>query len=139
MKKIFYFIGLSFFSTGVFATQSSPLTIVNHYDKPLTFVVSQNPQVVPSLQKNVTLQPNSSFHAKVINSKQIPREEGYISVHPLYQPFRSSNLKTAYFGVENDNGQTSIHGYISKGIAYSWYKNNTITFCTPQAYNKRCP
>jgi hypothetical protein len=44
--------------------------------------------------------------------------------------------KTTFFGVEVVNGKTMVHGYYAKGIAFSW-KTDTITFCTPEEYNKK--
>lgn len=104
------------------------LTIINHYDKPLTFTVGINPHILPDLYPQFNLAQNDQVTSRVLNINH----EAYLGVKDNYN-------HNAFWGVDVENNQVKIHGYIGKGIAYSW-KNSVVTFCTPEEYqkNKSC-
>lgn len=109
------------------ADDSKPFTIVNHYNKTLNYTVGINPQVLQDLPETFSLSPTESISARILNQGK----EAYIRVNDGGEPKPNS----AFWGLELVNDQIKFHGYLGKGIAYSW-KGQTITFCTPEDYKK---
>lgn len=109
----------------VSAQDVSEIDIVNHFDKPLNFIVGTNPQVLPDLPQNFTLGVNEQTKTKVLDIQK----EAYIHAD------EGSADHYAFWGVEVENSQAKFHGYLDKGIAFSWNKR-VIVFCTPEEYKK---
>ena len=108
------------------------LTLINHYDKPLTFSGRQNAaEVLPDLPADFKLDsalaPNSETHS--ITTRVIDLQKH------AYMKAVDGNKHSAFFGVEVADNRVKVHGYIGKGIAYSW-TTDVITFCTPDDYAK---
>ena len=106
---------------------ANTLTLINHFDKSLSFMIKINPNVVPEFPTNFSLATNSQIQSTVVDINK----EAYIRAEEV-----GNNAHNAFFGVEIKNNKTKIYGYIGKGIAYSW-KTDTITFCTPEEYKKK--
>ncbi|EKD72115.1 MAG: hypothetical protein ACD_46C00004G0009 [uncultured bacterium] len=104
---------------------TNQLTITNHFNSELKFIVGKNPDVLPDLIPTFTLAPQEQIQTKVVDIQK----EAYI---------RSEDKKNNYtfWGVNVENNQIKIRGYQSKGIAYSW-TNDSVTFCTPDEYKKK--
>lgn len=117
---------LSFALTSAHATTDDTHTLVikNHFDKPLRFEIHLNPTTVPDLPNAFSLDPNSMITTKVLDEK-----EAYIRVKDVKKDY-------AYWGVEIKFDKVLVHGYLSKGIAYSW-NAKTIVFCTPEEYKTK--
>lgn len=114
----------SLFSSLAMAVQDNELIIVNHYNKPLDFTISRNQEVLPDFPVKFVIDVQASATSKVVDIQK----ETYIRTV-------DSDAKSGFWGVDVENNKTHIHGYVSKGIAYSW-KMQTITFCTPEDYKK---
>lgn len=110
------------------AQSNNEINIVNHFKQSLTFVVGINPQVLPDLPDHFNLADGAQIKSRVLNMQK----EAYIRA-------QDDENHSAFWGVEIVNGKTTFHGYIGKGIAYSW-KDEVIVFCTPEEYqkNKSC-
>lgn len=117
-----------FSSVTVAATSHTDITIINHFDKPLLITKHINSDVLPGLPEQMTLQAGGEINTKVIDLQK----KAYVRVE-------DGNTHSAYWGIKVENGQADIHGYISKGIAFSW-DTSRIVFCTPEDYkqNKTC-
>lgn len=109
------------------AQDSKEFTIINHFDKTLNYTVGINPQVLPDLPSPFSLPTSGVIKAHILNQGK----EAYIRVVDDSTP----KPNQAFWGIELVNDQIKFHGYIGKGIAYSW-KAQTITFCTPEEYRK---
>ena len=107
------------------AQDVSEISIVNHFDKPLSFIVGTNPEILPDLPANFTLGVDNQIKTKVLDVKK----EAYIHADDGNQDH------FAFWGVEVENSQAKFHGYLSKAIAFSW-NTKTIVFCTPEEYKK---
>lgn len=107
------------------AENTNELIIVNHFDQALNFVVGKNPDVLPDLPQTFLLTTNDQIQTAVIDLQK----SAYIRVE-------GSDNRSAFWGVNVIDNKVTIHGYISKGIAYSW-KNQIVTFCTPEEYKKQ--
>ena len=103
---------------------NNEITIINHFDKPLQFKIGVNPEILPDFPIKFMIAANNQMSSKVIDTKK----ETYIHTEV-------NQGKSGYWGVDVENNKTHIHGYLSKGIAYSW-KTETIIFCTPEEYKK---
>lgn len=116
-----FFLSL-FIISPVFAHENL-VTFVNHYDRPISYTIGINPEMLPDLPVNFILQPNEQIQSSMINAG---KEEAYIRG-------ADGNGGSVFFGMELINEQIIFHGYISKAIAYSW-KDKTLIFCTPEEY-----
>lgn len=105
---------------------NEPVTLINHYGATLYVVVGRNAEVVPNLPSEFILFNSGQRSSKVVANG----EEAYLRAEPI-----DDNKKYAFFGIDVEGSTTDIHGYESKGIAYSW-NANTIIFCTPEDYAK---
>jgi len=110
--------------TAVFAQNVNEITIVNHFDKALNFVVGINPSSLPDLPEHFTLSPNNQIKTRVLDNNK----EAYVRAE-------DDSNDSAFWAIEVKAGKPEFHGYISKGIAYSW-NTQTIVFCTPEEYKK---
>lgn len=108
------------------AFQDYQLTIKNHFTSPLSFIVGINPNVLPDLPQNFTLDNNKSIRTKVLNIGK----KSYIRVI-------DDKKNNAFWSVGIENNKVKVHGYIGSGIAYSWKEGNVVTFCTPEDYKKK--
>lgn len=129
MMKIKYstivtYILVSLLAGTAYAKTPHELVLVNHYNQPLKFIVGLNPEVLPDLPVNFTLNQNAQVATTVIDINK----EAYIRTE-------DTNNHHGFFGVNVENNQTNIRGYVSKGIAFSW-NTTTVTFCTPEEYKK---
>ena len=123
IKKLF-FLSVAIFGSSI-ATANPTLTLVNHYDKPLTFAGRQNAkEVLPEFPAEFTVAQNNSKASPVVD----------IQKH-AYMKVIDGEKHSGFFGVEVVNEKTKVHGYLSKGIAYSW-KTDVVTFCTPADYKR---
>lgn len=125
MNNRIYFmltIILSIFPVTLFAQKSSELIIVNHYNNPLVFTVTINPDVLPGLP--LTIAEGESANTTMLDLNK----EVYINVD-------DKNSNYAFFGIQFVNSQMTFYGYLSSGIAYSWH-DNVITFCQHYTYEK---
>lgn len=111
-----------------YANPENVLTIINHFDQPIKFIVGKNPDVLPDFLATFTLESNNQIKSRVLDVQK----QAYIRGE-------ATNNNSVFFGVGIEGQQTAIHGYIGHGIAYSW-KNSVVTFCTPEEYkkNKSC-
>ncbi|KTD66339.1 hypothetical protein [Legionella spiritensis] len=107
-----------------YARYEHRLTIVNHFDKPMHWMITINPQVLPGLPAEFSLMVNEQVSTEVLATGK----EAYLAG-------RDDEQGNVFWGVEVAHDQLVFHGYISKAIAYSW-SNDTITFCTPEEYKK---
>lgn len=108
-----------------FADNSHIMTIVNHFDAKLDYTIGINPQIIPDLPENFSLEPGGKISAEVLDTGI----EAYIRV-------ATTNKRSAFWGIEVMKNKLMFHGYLDIGIAYSW-KGNTITFCTPEEYKQK--
>lgn len=128
MKKInrYFMMGLLVsvlsFNPAAYASQANELSIINHFDQPLFFVITINPMTVPDLPTSFSLAKNEEIKTRVLDLK-----EAYIRT--------VNDNKVAFWGVNIEQNKVKVHGYISKGIAYSW-NTQMIVFCTPDEYRK---
>ncbi len=106
----------------------SQLTIINHFNHPLRFVVGTNVATLPDLHE-VSVPVNGQTHTRVVDNQL----QAYVRVDPL--EFSKSDY--AFFGVKNENSQAIVRGYLSSGIAFSWIQNQSVTFCTPEVYKTK--
>jgi hypothetical protein len=107
------------------ADEPYTLTLINHYDQPLTFSGRQNAtEVLPELPADFTLRPTEQITSKVVDLQK-----------HAYMKVVADSKHNAFFGVEVVDSKVKVHGYIGKGIAYSW-TTNVVTFCTPDEYAK---
>jgi hypothetical protein len=104
-------------------------TIINHFTKPLTFLITINPQIVPDLSKEFTINQDAQVTSRVLSSTNSKTEEAY-----LHAEF---NDHQAFFGLaQGADHQVRVYGYIAKGIAYSW-DTKKIIFCTQEEYKEK--
>lgn len=125
MKSIFkFFIAFCTIAAlpSAFAQENHQVSLINHFSKPLSFVVGINPQVLPGFPKQFALKPNEQITSTVLDLKK----ESYIRGEDDQKDF-------VFFGVALVENQVKIYGYLSKNVAYSW-KNQVITFCMPEFY-----
>src|SRR3990167_10797708 len=104
------------------------ITIVNHYPTVLEFSIENgNPKVTPDLSKQFSLATGSQISSAVTEGNSKEGTQVYIYTHGD-EGFRFS----AFWAVE----KRQIHGYLVRGLAYSW--NNaaqaTIIFCTKEEF-----
>lgn len=103
------------------------LTMVNHYGKPLHVKLHINPEVLPDFSREFILQSGQVSTSMMMNiNKKVfvnMREDG---VQEHY----------AYWAAKIIDNKIDWHGYLGKGIAYSW-QDRTITFCTTAEYNNQ--
>jgi hypothetical protein len=111
-----------------YADQNNQLVIINHYDKPLDFLISVNPDVIPDLPTTFTLDVNATASSKVVDLQK--------STYVLAQDKTDDKEKLGFWGVSVEDGKTRISGYTSHGIAFSM-KGDTITFCKPEDYDNK--
>lgn len=110
----------------VLAQTANQVTFVNHYNKPLHFIVGLNPETLPNLPKEFDLDSG-----KEISSAVLPEhKQAYVRAED------DTKVNNGFFGVGVENGVTTIHGYVSKNIAFSWI-NEVVTFCTPEEYKQK--
>ncbi|EKD71312.1 MAG: hypothetical protein ACD_46C00219G0008 [uncultured bacterium] len=101
------------------------LTLINHYSSPLTFSGRQNAtDVLPELP--AIIEEKNQITTKVVD----------IGKHAYVRVDGEDKKHSAFFGVEVANNEVKVHGYLSKGIAYSW-KKSVVTFCSPDDYQKK--
>lgn len=124
MQKYIYALFLTIYSTMVMA-YSPTMTINNHYDKPLKFIVGINPEVLADVPAEFSLNPQQKLMTRVMDLNK----EAYIRVE-------ADDVNNAFWGVEAKTDAVQIYGYLSHGIAYSW-NNKEIIFCTPEEYKKK--
>jgi hypothetical protein len=124
MIKQLSFLAILFLLPSLLWANPDELVIENHYNLPIHFQITINPQVVPSLTKSFNLAPSETTHTAVLDIGK----EAYIA--------GNVNENSVFWGVERLNPLITIHGYISKGIAYSWNKALLI-FCTPEEYKQK--
>lgn len=111
-------------SMPVHAQSDWQLHIVNHFTQPLQFIITINPQVVPDLQHTFDLAVNTQCSTRVLATQT----EAYLRTLDTAD-------HSAFWGVEVLNNHLALHGYISKGIAYSW-RADQLVFCTPEEYKQ---
>jgi hypothetical protein len=123
MKKVLFLL-ISLFTLPCFAINK--IILVNHYGSPLKFEVGQHSEIIPDLPSEFVLRNTQSTNSLVAEGSD-GAEEGYIGIRPVLNP-----SKDAFIGVD----RKQIHGYIDKGVAYSWQNTQeaTIIFCTPIEY-----
>jgi hypothetical protein len=107
-----------------YANDVKTITITNHFNKPIRWIVSVNSDVLPGLTKEFSLAPFEEIQTPVLDLKK----QAYLSG-------ADADRHIAFWGIEIANHQNLIHGYVSHGIAYSWTQNK-ITFCNPDDYLK---
>jgi hypothetical protein len=107
------------------AQTNQQLTLINHFDKPISYIITINPDVLPDLPKTFDLASNTQISTNVLDLQK----QAYLSG-------KDAEKGNVFFGVEVVDNKLKIHGYIGKNIAYSW-KNNVITFCTPEEYKQK--
>jgi hypothetical protein len=115
---------ISLFTTLSYANQNNELTIINHFGKPLQLKINVNHEVLPDFPVKFTLAVNSQINSKVVDIKK-----------ETYLVTEDGQGNSGFWGVDIENNKTHIHGYRSKGLAYSW-KEQVIVFCTPEEYKK---
>lgn len=129
MNTFYRSLSASFFvllSTSVYASDTE-LTLINHFNHAIDFVVGINPEVLPDFHGKFTLQTQEQIKTQVLDNDK----EAYINGKN-----QDAKADFAFFGVKDENSKTVIHGYLSSGIAYSW-SNDILTFCTPEEYKKK--
>lgn len=127
MKRVFASLAiLAVLPINAFAIKTeNTLTLVNHYSSPLTFSGRQNAtDSLPDFSFPIVIDTQGSATSKVVTGPH-----GYVRGD-------GEEKHSVFFGVEVVNDAVVVHGYISKGIAYSW-KKSVITFCTPEDYKKK--
>jgi|GEM_PF-6057952 hypothetical protein len=107
------------------AKKVTDLVIINHFDKSLTYTVGTNPELLPDLPQTFSLATGDQIGSKVADLQK----EAYIRAE-------DSNSHSAFFGVELVDNTVKFHGYVGKGIAYSW-NTRSIVFCTPEEYKQK--
>lgn len=133
MKRVFYIL-LAFASIAncsvSYATEIiKTVTIVNHYDKPLLFTITDHHEIVPDFKDTFTLQPNER---KVSSVRAGPEgaNEAYISIDGI-----QGDPVYAFMGVDN----IAIRGYVDPvpGLAFSYTSElmSKIIFCTSDYYS----
>lgn len=110
----------------IHAAAEHTIVITNHYNKPIDFIITINPDVLPDLSNEFTLGANAKIETRVLGDEK----EAYIAGE---EKGKSENI--VFWGVEILNQKVEFHGYMSRDIAYSW-NTNTITFCSPEEYKK---
>lgn len=118
------FLAIFLTSLPIQAQDNWQLDIINHFDQPLNFIITINPQVIPDLTTAFTLDVNAQRDTRVLAMNK----EAYLRTLDAAD-------HSAFWGVEVLGKQLTIHGYISKGIAYSWHANQLV-FCTPVEYKR---
>lgn len=129
MKGVTCFISAILVSVSSFPLSSNAseiynLTIVNHFDKALSFLITINPQALPNLPKTFSIAQNNSLQTRILDIEK----ESYLHVD-------DKGKNNAFWGVEIKDQKLKFHGYLSKGLAYSW-RDNQIVFCTPEEYQR---
>ncbi len=107
------------------AQDTNQLTIINHFDKSLNFFIGRNPDVLPDLSEKFTVAPGAQISSRVVDVSH----QAYIRAEDEQKDF-------VFWGVEINNNQVDVHGYLSDGVAYSW-DNEKIVFCSPDEYKKK--
>lgn len=120
---IAFFLSLLIFPVA-YGKDMKTLTVINHFDRPINWLISINPDVLPGFPQEFTLAPFSEIKTEVVDLHK-----------PSYLSGIDDQKNTAFWSIELVGNQLSFHGYVSHGIAYSW-TSDTITFCTPQEYGK---
>ena len=111
-----------------------PFSITNLYDKALYFTVRPSDRdVAPDFPSQIASGDTARFHLhkiKLLGSSQYK---------PIYvRVVGESSDKVAFFSIEIHENTLQAHGYVDRGIAYTWKAQNPneITFCTPAAYQQ---
>lgn len=126
IRKLLVAFGISALSNFSYAENTGDITIVNHFNKPLVYTITINPDVLPELpQPNFTLMPNQEVTTPILDLQK----ETYMNVDDKESHY-------AFWGVEWKNNHIQFYGYLSSGIAFSWTEH-TITFCTPAEYQRK--
>ncbi|OGT57623.1 MAG: hypothetical protein A3F14_04800 [Gammaproteobacteria bacterium RIFCSPHIGHO2_12_FULL_43_28] len=123
MGKLFAMTNL-IFTTSVLAADNE-IVLINHFDHALNYTIGINPQVLPDLPEKFTINPDNTAKSIILDIQK----EAYLRLE-------DNEKHSGFFGVELIDGKAKIHGYLSKGVAYSW-KGGTVTFCTPEEYKKK--
>ena len=113
---------LLIFPVMLFAQQSSEIIIVNHFNVPLVFTPTINPDVLPALP--LTVPEGESVNTAILDLNK----EVYINVDDNHSNY-------AFFGIQFVNNNITFYGYLSSGISYSWH-DNVITFCQSYTFRK---
>lgn len=131
-------------SNACLADNESNLVIINHYDKPLTFNIALNHQVLPHLLKTFMLACNSQL--ETIVTDPIPHKQAYVAADDKNGVIdgsmngNNSDIHNVFFGIGMSNNRVTVYGYKDYGIAYSWQNGSDTTpqsvlvFCTPEEY-----
>lgn len=122
-QHFLFTILLALLTTSILA--ANHLYLVNHYHKPLQFILGFTPEMLPDLPGNFTLQQGAQISSQVVD---MAGKEAYLRAE-------DDSDNSTFFGVEVVDNKTIIHGYIAKNIAFSW-SDETVTFCTPEDYQK---
>lgn len=111
------------------ATTSTAVVVVNETGVALNVQVAQQPEVLPGLSKQFTLDNNQAVVTPVVMKDG--HHEGYIHTNPLTDP----NAYT-YFGVSTNGYMATVHGYLDHAVAYSWTNGPVavVKLCTPDRY-----
>ena len=122
------FVGIlastTFLASPALANQNNEIIIINHFDKALQYTISVNHEVLPDLPTTFKLNVGDVATSKVVDIQK----ETYLRT-------ADDEGHSGFWGVDVENNKTHIHGYYSKGLAYSW-NEQTIIFCTPEDYKK---
>lgn len=108
-----------------FAENHDVLVLINHFDKPLKFIVGKNPETLPDLPSTFMLNVDKSIVSRVIDNatRSFVRAE-------------DDAKHCAFFAVHQRDHHLQINGYLATGIAFSW-SQGTVTFCTPKMYQEK--
>ena len=116
---------LTILATVAFNANAESLKLVNHFGKDLKVIVGRNPEVLSDFQKEFILANNHTMSSRFSMSNK----EAYLRAEDTANNY-------GFFGVELRDQNVNVHGYLSRGLAYSW-DQGVITFCTPSFYIKR--
>lgn len=101
------------------------VSLLNHYDNSLKFIVGINPEVLPDVTSEFNMEKQQKITSRVLDL----HKEAYVRVE-------DEKENSAFWGIEIKDNQVKIYGYLSHGIAYSWDQQRII-FCTPEEYKKK--
>lgn len=136
-KRLFLLVSMLSFIISPLA-YSSPLTIINHTGKPLSFVIDHGASYFHGLPRDFSVGPGKTAEAHVqsstsacTNNPFTDSPSTYISVNIRGQAI---NKTDAYWAVGDCGEHVTVDGFLSQGIAYNWQNGQDaqIIFYNPK-------
>lgn len=131
IKSIIISIGIFLSIAASAGTSESNFTLVNNYNLPLNFLVTQYGTNVPDLPSEFNLLPGAQISSRVVDI-----EKGLNA----YIAGEDQGKGRLFFGVHSENNETKFNDYKRMGI-YVSCAGDTITFCSKEfyiAHDKKC-